>query len=171
MWGVFLTWEYTLVHKTLDINKEGGSRQQHLNVTFSPAKTAPSTPVGVGVLPARQRAHLSRTNSCGIGASPSGTKLCNRGLEGSTNQAYSSGFYFRVSWILMVGPCLWQNHSLAFQQVKTFHTQFWRLLRPFRNVSIWFWQKIKSFHQYSWNSEVETTWISLIGWPLKTSTM
>ena len=26
-----------------------------------------------------------------------------------------------------------------------------------------------SFHQYSWNSEVETTWISLIGWPQKTS--
>ena len=33
-------------------------------------------------------------------------------------------------------------------------------------------KKIKktSFHQYSWNSEVETTWISLIGWPHKTST-
>ena len=92
-WRVFLTWEYTLVHKTLDLHKEGGSRQQHLNVTFSPAKTAPSTPVGVGVLPAKQRAHLSRTNSCGIGASPSGTKLCNRDLEGSTNQAYSSGLY------------------------------------------------------------------------------
>ena len=26
-----------------------------------------------------------------------------------------------------------------------------------------------SFHQYSWNSEVETTWISLIGWYHKTS--
>ena len=33
------------------------------------------------------------------------------------------------------------------------------------------WKKIKStsFHQYSWNSEVETTWISLIGWHHKTS--
>ena len=88
----------------MELNKEGGSRQQHLNVTFSPAKTAPSTPVGVGVLPARQRAHLSRTNSCGIGASPSGTKLWNRGLEESINQAYLNGFYFRVSWILMGGP-------------------------------------------------------------------
>ena len=29
------------------------------------------------------------------------------------------------------------------------------------------WQ---SFHQYSWYAEQETTWISLIGWPLKTST-
>ena len=31
-------------------------------------------------------------------------------------------------------------------------------------------KKIKStsFHQYSWNSEVETTWISLIGWHHKT---
>ena len=28
-------------------------------------------------------------------------------------------------------------------------------------------KKIKArwFHQYSWSSEVETTWISLIGWP------
>ena len=33
-------------------------------------------------------------------------------------------------------------------------------------------KKIKStsFHQYSWNSEVETTWISLISWHHKTST-
>ena len=32
-------------------------------------------------------------------------------------------------------------------------------------------KKIKStsFHQYSWNSEVQTTWISLIGWHHKTS--
>ena len=29
--------------------------------------------------------------------------------------------------------------------------------------------KSRSFHQYSWNSEVDTTWISLIGWPHKTS--
>ena len=28
----------------------------------------------------------------------------------------------------------------------------------------------KSFRQYSWNSEVETIWIRLIGWPLRTST-
>ena len=28
-----------------------------------------------------------------------------------------------------------------------------------------------SFHQYSWNYEVDTTWISLIGWPQKTSNM
>ena len=34
-------------------------------------------------------------------------------------------------------------------------------------------KKIKStsFHQYSWNSEVETTWISLIGWHHKTCAM
>ena len=41
----------------------------------------------------------------------------------------------------------------------------------------YFWgpveKKIKTmlFHQYSWNSEVETTWISLIGWPYKTSNL
>ena len=34
-------------------------------------------------------------------------------------------------------------------------------------------KKIKStsFHQYSWNSEEETTWISLIGWHHKTFTI
>jgi hypothetical protein len=31
--------------------------------------------------------------------------------------------------------------------------------------------KTMSFHQYSWNSEVETTWISLNGWPYKMSTV
>ena len=31
------------------------------------------------------------------------------------------------------------------------------------------WIKSTSFHQYSWNSEEETTWISLIGWHHKTS--
>ena len=30
--------------------------------------------------------------------------------------------------------------------------------------------KSMSFHQYSWNSEVETNWISLIDWHHKTST-
>ena len=29
--------------------------------------------------------------------------------------------------------------------------------------------KSRLFHQYSWNSEVETTWISLILWPHRTS--
>ena len=72
--GVFNKIESTLAHKTLHLNKERGSRQQHLNVTFSSAKTAPTTPEGVGV-PARQRARLSRTNSCGIGATPPGTVL------------------------------------------------------------------------------------------------
>ena len=55
-----------------------------------------------------------------------------------------------------------------------FILNFWssqclRLLRPCIK-----WRgrkKIKStsFHQYSWNSEVETTWISMIGWHNKTS--
>ena len=31
--------------------------------------------------------------------------------------------------------------------------------------------KSTSFHQYSWSSEVETTWISLIGWHHKTSNL
>ena len=57
---------------------------------------------------------------------------------------------------------------------KLFILRFWschclRLLRP---CNKWRGQKKikpKSFLQYSWNSEVETTWISLIGWPHKTS--
>ena len=32
-------------------------------------------------------------------------------------------------------------------------------------------QEPKNENQYSWNSEVKTTWISLIGWPQKTSNM
>ena len=57
---------------------------------------------------------------------------------------------------------------------KSFILNFWsswcsRLLRP---CTKWRGQKklkSMSFHQYSWNSEVETTWISLIGWHHKTS--
>ena len=57
---------------------------------------------------------------------------------------------------------------------KFFILRFWssrclRLLRPCNKPRGQ--KKIKStlFHQYSWNSEVETTWISLMGWPHKTS--
>ena len=43
------------------------------------------------------------------------------------------------------------------------------LLRPCRKPMEQFWKQIGLFHQYSWNSEVETRWISLIRWPLRTS--
>ena len=57
---------------------------------------------------------------------------------------------------------------------KFFILNFWssqclRLLRP---CIKWRGQKklkSMSFHQYLWNSEVETNWISLIGWLHKTS--
>ena len=57
---------------------------------------------------------------------------------------------------------------------KIFILNFWRsqclrLLRPCRKWRGWKKIKSTSFHQYSWNSEVETTWISLIGWHHKTS--
>ena len=39
------------------------------------------------------------------------------------------------------------------------------LLRPCRKPR----DQKTSFHQYSWNSKVKTTWISLIGWPHKKS--
>ena len=48
-------------------------------------------------------------------------------------------------------------------------SQCLRLLRPCRKWRGWKKIKSTSFHQYSWNSEVETTWISLIGWHHKTS--
>ena len=60
--------------------------------------------------------------------------------------------------------------------VKSFHTQF--LKQSMFEASealhkVEGTKKIKtlSFHQYSWNSEVEKTWITLIGWPHKTSTV
>ena len=34
-----------------------------------------------------------------------------------------------------------------------------------------YFKKTSSLHQFPCDSEVETTWISLIGWPLKTSSM
>ena len=45
-------------------------------------------------------------------------------------------------------------------------SQFLRLLQQVEGTKK---IKPKSFHQYSWNSEVDTTWISLIGRPHKTS--
>ena len=48
-------------------------------------------------------------------------------------------------------------------------SQFLRLLRHCRNEREWFWRKKgHSTHQLSCNSEEVATWISLIGWPLKT---
>ena len=42
--------------------------------------------------------------------------LFSRSLVGSTDNAYSCGFYFRISSILIERPCLLQNHSLSFLQ-------------------------------------------------------
>ena len=66
-----------------------------------------------------------------------------------------------------------------------FTLSFWRcqclrLLRPCRNqrgqktflrprCKIAVKNKNNIFHELSWNSEVETSWISLIGWPYKMS--
>ena len=48
-------------------------------------------------------------------------------------------------------------------------SQFLKLPRPCNKSRGQKKIKSKSFHQYSWNSEVETTWISLIDWHHKTS--
>ena len=42
--------------------------------------------------------------------------LHTRCLVGSTDQACSSGFYFRIAWKSMERPCFLQNHSLSFLQ-------------------------------------------------------
>jgi hypothetical protein len=39
-----------------------------------------------------------------------------RRLVGSTDQAESSGLYFRIAWKSTERPCFLQNHSLAFLQ-------------------------------------------------------
>ena len=86
---------------------------------------------------------------------------------GSTNQADPSCIYVRISWILMERP--WFNFLSPPLILRFWSSQCLRLLRPCNKPRGQ--KKIKStlFHQYSWNSEVETTWISLIGWPHKTS--
>ena len=52
--------------------------------------------------------------------------------------------------------------------VNFWSSQFSRLLRSCRNERKWICKK-KSFCWFSSNSEVETTWASLICWPHKTS--
>ena len=42
--------------------------------------------------------------------------MCCRCLVGSTDQACSSGFYFRIAWKSMERPCFLQNHSFSFLQ-------------------------------------------------------
>ena len=52
--------------------------------------------------------------------------------------------------------------------VENFHTQFlkqWMFEASEALHKVEDTKKKMSFHQYSWNSEVETSWISLIGWP------
>ena len=59
-----------------------------------------------------------------------------RRLVGSTDQAYSSDFYFRIAWKSMERPCLLQNHSLS-------------LLQGLRSLKNWLLKKlsIKSLDQ------------------------
>ena len=42
--------------------------------------------------------------------------ICIRRLVGSTDQACSSGFYFRIAWKSTERPCFLPNHSLSFLQ-------------------------------------------------------
>ena len=118
-----------------------------------------------------------------------------RCLMGSTDQADPSCFYFRISWILTINDM--ENKLLVRYVTKILDFNFFVQITYFfmRNLNFWsriviliIWRsqcsrflrpcikwrgrkkKSTSFHQNSWNSEVETTWISLIGWHHKTST-
>ena len=75
-----------------------------------------------------------------------------------------------LSWNIRACKYLFFNKEFKFL-VKNFHTQFLKQSMFEASEALHKVDGIKttSFHQYSWNSEVETTWIRLIGWPHKTS--
>ena len=90
---------------------------------------------------------------------------------------YFSPFYPKVCHYPIITFSRHQNTYFLMRNLnfwsKIFKLNFWRsqclrLLRPCRRWRGWK-KKSMSFHQYSWNFEVETTWISLIGWHHKTS--
>ena len=102
------------------------------------------------------------------------SSLVTRRLMGSTDLADPSCFYFRISWILMDQHCFYVYGPLGFLQglknwlfqnvgmkfwTKIVILRFWGFWGPAENRGD---KKIKTIliHQYSWNSEVETTWIS-----------
>ena len=62
-----------------------------------------------------------------------------RCLVGSTDQACSSGFYFRIAWKSTEWPCFLQNHSFSF-------------LQGLRSLKNWLLQKLsmKSLEQKFW---------------------
>ena len=76
----------------------------------------------------------------------------------------------RKSWDLLHRSC-WvtlEIHTLRTSprmEVPTLPSYFWGPAQGGGDKKI----KTTLFHQYSWNSEVETTCVSLIGWPHKTS--
>ena len=67
-----------------------------------------------------------------------------------------------------------RNWKMGINDPKTFQFTkfylkygFFKKLLPTRGNNF---EKKQCFcHRYSWNSEIETTWRSLIGWPLRTS--
>ena len=65
--------------------------------------------------------------------------LHSRYLEGSTSQVYSSGFYFRISWILMEWLYFSQNQTLTF-------------LKGLRSLQNWLTQKLS---MYLWKNKVQ----------------
>ena len=58
--------------------------------------------------------HNSRFLKTSINNNPG--SMFTRRLVGSTDQAESSGFYFRIAWKSTERPCFLQNHFLAFLQ-------------------------------------------------------
>ena len=66
--------------------------------------------------------------------------LHSRYLEGSTSQVYSSGFYFRISWILMEWLYFSQNQTLEF-------------LKGLRRLQNWLTQKLSTYEKF-WLAEM-----------------
>ena len=110
-----------------------------------------------------------------------------RRLVGSTNQDYSSGFYFRIAWKSMDWPCFLQNHSLSFlwglRSLK--NRLLWKLsikslLLLNKVVTMYFMFVRTSEAPKEWQGNILSndvplifmqfwSWISLIAWPHKTS--
>ena len=89
--------------------------------------------------------------------------LHTRRLMGSTNQADPSCFYFRFSWILMEWCCFY-FFVLNFFQAYQLSSCYFLYVLTSKALQITESQMKMLFHY-----KVETTWISLIGWPFKTA--
>ena len=106
--------------------------------------------------------------------------------ESWTFESVGGFLYKKVCWQCLTMFWLYTSNQLSSHEGDEINSRlsskiffFYILLRkslselkflPFWRFIMWqhLW-KNKSFHQNSWNSGLETSWISLIHWPLRTS--